>query len=108
MKLLVFDLDMTLAPLGEGIGEEELKLFRQLESEKVRIAISSGKTCDYLCGFLRQVGLKNPIMVGENGADIRFGVDLPPKRHYKTPFSEDAQKSLRKIREILEEDILLG
>lgn len=31
-KLLVFDLDMTLAPLGEGIGEEELKLFRHIDS----------------------------------------------------------------------------
>lgn len=82
IKLLVFDLDSTLAPIGKGMGEKELKLFRRLDQLQIPIAVASGKTCDYLCGFLRQVGLKNPIMIGENGAMIRFGVDLPPREHY--------------------------
>lgn len=103
VRMMIFDLDSTLAPIGLGMGEEELKLFRELENTGVRIAICSGKTCDYLCGFMRQIGLKNPILIGENGAVIRFGIDLPPKRHYRVPFSIEAIDSLRKIRQILEE-----
>ena len=103
VRMIIFDLDSTLAPIGQGMGEEELKLFRKLENMGMQIAICSGKTCDYLCGFMRQIGLKNPILIGENGAVIRFGIDLPPKQHYRVPFSEEAVKSLKKIRKILEE-----
>lgn len=105
IQLMVFDLDSTLAPIGFGMGEEELELFRKLENTGVRIAICSGKTCDYLCGFMRQIGLKNPVLIGENGAVIRFGIDLPPKRHYRVPFSREATESLKKIRQVLEERI---
>lgn len=104
IKLLVFDLDSTLAPIGKGMGEKELKLFRRLDQLQIPIAVASGKTCDYLCGFLRQVGLKNPIMIGENGAMIRFGVDLPPREHYQIPISKEAKESLHRVREILEEN----
>ena len=103
IKLLVFDLDSTLAPVGKGMGEEELKLFRKLENTGIRIAVASGKTCDYLCGFLRQVGLRNPIMIGENGAMIRIGVELPPKEYYQVPISESAASSLKRVRQILDE-----
>ena len=102
VKLVIFDLDSTLAPIGLGMGQEELKLFRKLEETGVQVAICSGKTCDYLCGFMRQVGLKNPILIGENGAVIRYGVDLPPKLHYRVPYSEEAAKSLNKIRQVLQ------
>ena len=102
VKLVIFDLDSTLAPIGLGMGEKELKLFRKLEENGVQIAICSGKTCDYLCGFMRQVGLKNPILIGENGAVIRYGVDLPPKQHYRVPYSEEAAKSLHMIRQVLQ------
>lgn len=103
IRMIIFDLDSTLAPIGRGMGEEELELFRKLECLGVQIAICSGKTCDYLCGFMRQIGLKNPILIGENGAVIRFGIDLPPKQHYRVPFSKEAVKSLKQIRKILEE-----
>ena len=103
VRMMIFDLDSTLAPIGFGMGEEELKLFRELENTGVRIAICSGKTCDYLCGFMRQIGLKNPILIGENGAVIRFGIDLPPKRYYRVPFSQEAANSLEKMRQVLEE-----
>lgn len=103
IQMMVFDLDSTLAPIGKGMGDEELKIFKELEEMGVKIAVCSGKTCDYLCGFFRQVGLKEPILIGENGAVIRFGVELPPRLHYRVPFSTDAAESLKKIRKILEE-----
>ena len=103
IRLLVFDLDSTLALLGKGIGEKELKIFREIEKQGVRIAIASGKTCDYLCGFMRQVGLQDPILIGENGAVIRFGVDLPPRHYYRIPFSKEIELALKEIRNILED-----
>lgn len=103
VKIVIFDLDSTLAPIGMPVGEEELTLLRKIEETGVRIAICSGKTCDYLCGFMRQIGIKNPILIGENGAVIRIGVDLPPKWHYRVPVSSQATASLKSIRSLLVE-----
>ena len=78
--ILVFDLDGTLCPVGKGMLPQDAALLRRLEDEGFTIAICSGKTTFYLCGFLRQVGLKSPIMVGENGGAVQFGIGLPPER----------------------------
>ena len=43
IKLIVFDLDGTLAQLGNGIEPQNLELLRQLEEAGARIAICSGK-----------------------------------------------------------------
>ena len=80
-RLVVFDLDKTLCPLGKGIADENLAMLRALEKTGVRIAICSGKPTYYLCGLMRQVGLERPVLVGENGAVIQFGVDLPPREY---------------------------
>ena len=100
-RLLVFDLDSTLAPIGSGMGKKELKLFRKLENSKINIAICSGKSCDYLCGFMRQIGCKAPILIGENGAIIRFGIELPPSRYYRVPYSDKATLALQEIKQLL-------
>ena len=77
IRLAVFDLDGTLAPLGKPVAPETVALLHQLENTGVRIALCSGKPTYYLCGFARQLGLADPILVGENGAVIQLGVDLP-------------------------------
>ena len=102
VRLIVFDLDGTLAALGKGIEPENLKLLHALEEKGARIAICSGKPTYYLCGFMRQVGLKKPILVGENGAVIQMGVDLPPTQYYVAPYSEGAKRSIRLLREAIE------
>lgn len=102
LKLAVFDLDGTLAELGKGILQEDIELLKQLEKIGVRIVVCSGKPAYYLCGFMRQVGLKHPILIGENGATIQFGVDLPPREYYVLPYSQDAKKSLHYIRKNLD------
>jgi len=102
IRLIVFDLDGTLAQLGKGILPEDLMLLRRLEDAGARIAICSGKPTYYLCGFMRQVGLKAPILVGENGAVIQFGVDLPPKDYFVVPYSAAAKRSIRLLRDALE------
>ena len=44
MKLIVFDLDGTLAALGKGIEPKNLEQLKALEDAGARIAICSGKT----------------------------------------------------------------
>lgn len=102
LKLAVFDLDGTLTELGKGILPKDIELLKELEDSGVRIAICSGKPAYYLCGFMRQVGLKHPILIGENGATIQFGVDLPPKEYYVLPYSSVAKESLKYIKESLD------
>ena len=102
IRLIVFDLDGTLAKLGRGILPGDLALLRRLEDAGARIAICSGKPTYYLCGLMRQVELRAPILVGENGAVIQFGVDLPPKEYFVAPYSPGAKRSLRLIKDMLE------
>lgn len=101
-KLIVFDLDGTLAEAGCGILPENLAMLRELEKRGMRIAICSGKPTYYLCGFMRQVGLAAPILVGENGAVIQFGVDLPPKAYHVLPYSDAAKHSMRLMRDAID------
>ncbi len=98
IKLVVCDLDGTLAQIGRGIPAESIELLRALEAHGVRIAICSGKPTYYLCGMMRQVGLRAPVLVGENGAVIQFGVDLPPRTYCVAPYSGAARESLRLLR----------
>lgn len=97
-KLLAFDLDGTLAQIGKGMLPEHVDQLRLLETSGYRIAIVSGKPVDYLCGFARQLGLTRPILVGENGAVIQIGVDLPPRDFHILPYSQEAKQSIDHIR----------
>ncbi len=98
IRLVVFDLDGTLAPVGLGMTEENIELLKKIEKTGVRVAICSGKPCYYLCGFMRQTGLSAPILVGENGGEIVFGVDLPPVIHKTMPYSKEAKATLEFLR----------
>ena len=103
IKLIVFDLDNTLAPVGKGILPETVEGLKEIEKTGVRIAICSGKPTFYTCGLMRQVELTDPVFVGENGAVIQFGVDLPPKRFEVQSYSREAKETLRFLRGKIEE-----
>lgn len=100
-KLLVFDLDGTLAQPGEGMLPENVNKLIQLEQMGYKIALCSGKTSYYLCGFARQLGLREPILIGENGATFQFGIDLPPKRYEVYPYSEKAREQRERMRMLI-------
>lgn len=102
-RLIVFDLDNTLAALGKGILPQDVALLRALEEKGARIAICSGKPTYYLCGFMRQVELCAPVLVGENGAVIQLGVDLPPRDYFVAPYSQDARRSIALLRAAFDE-----
>lgn len=102
-KLLVFDLDGTLAQRAKGIGYKDIQKLKELEKSGYRIAICSGKPTYYLCGFARQLELENPILIGENGGSFQFGVALPPKKYYKYPYSKRAGMQLAQLRKLIDE-----
>jgi len=99
-KLLVFDLDGTLANVGKSMVNTDVEKLIALEKAGYTIAICSGKPSYYLCGFARQLGLQEPILVGENGATFQFGIELPPKRYEVYPYS-DAAKAQRNMMKAL-------
>lgn len=103
-KLLVFDLDGTLAGVGKSVANADVKKLIELEDLGYRIAICSGKPSYYLCGFARQLGLREPILVGENGATIQFGIELPPKRYEVHPYSESAKAQRDRMRELIDRE----
>lgn len=98
IKLIVFDLDNTLAEHGKGIAATDIEKIKKLENKGIKIAICSGKPVHYLSGFMRQVGLKTPYLLGENGAVLQVNVELPPKELYILPYSMQAKESLAFIK----------
>lgn len=100
IKLIVSDLDGTLARTGySAITDTALKTLKEIESKGVKIAVCSGKPTYYLCGYLRQCDWKTPIMMGENGSVIQFGITVPPEFYRVVPYSDNAKKSLAFLKE---------
>ena len=104
-RLIVFDLDGTLAALGKGIEPDDVNTLRRLEAAGARIAICSGTPTYYLCGLMRQVGLRAPVLVGENGAVIQLGVNLPPRDYFVAPYSDAAKRSIRLLADALSAEV---
>ena len=104
MSLIIFDLDGTLAPIGLPVPEGIADGLRKLEDKGHQLAVCSGKPLAYLCGMLRQVGLKKPALAGENGAAIQLGVDLPPMHRSVLPYPESARRKLAELRELIDRD----
>ena len=103
-KLLVFDLDGTLAKVGKSMVNADVEKLIKLEQLGYTIVICSGKPAYYLCGFARQLGLREPILVGENGATFQFGVELPPVRYEVYPYSESAKTQLEMMRALIDRE----
>lgn len=103
-KVVVFDLDGTIAKVGQPTSHSVQVLLKKLQ-KVARIVICSGKPIYYLCGFCRQLGLVQPIMVGENGAEVCFGYDLPPTIHTQVNLSSDVAIRLVTLRERISSEL---
>lgn len=101
-RLVVFDLDGTLAEIGKAVKAENVDKLKEIEGY-ADVAICSGKPIYYLCGLTRQLGLKNPIHIGENGAVLCFGYDLPPSRYERVKVDKYTKSLLAKLRDEIEE-----
>lgn len=102
-RLLIFDLDGTLCPYNGPMTTEDIEALRQLEREGYKIAVCSGKPVYYLCGFMRQVGLVEPILAGENGSMIQFGIVMPNDRRFRYPVSDRAKAQIARVKARIDE-----
>ena len=102
-KLLVFDLDGTLALPAKRMAEEDVQKLVALEDAGYKIVLCSGKSSYYLCGFARQLGLKDPILAGENGGTFQFGIALPPEKYAEYPYSKRAKEQILRMKELIDE-----
>ena len=108
-SVLVLDLDDTTAPIGRPASARTVKLLKKLERKGYRIVFSSGKPAFYLCGFVRQLGLQEPVLIGENGCTLQLGIDLPPSKNLLLPLEKEVRAHLallkQKILEACEETV---
>ena len=100
--LVVFDLDGTLAKVGQATEPENVALLHKIREKGARIALSSGKPTFYLCAFARQLGLQDAVLVGENGSVIQVGTALPPTLYRKAKIPDVTKKALKTLREMME------
>ena len=99
---LVFDLDGTLADPGHPCLPENTELLQEL-AKHAHIVLSSGKPTFYLCGFVRQLGLCDAILIGENGGVLQTGVHLPPPVYREATIPTVTRNALKELRTKLEE-----
>lgn len=105
IKLVVFDLDGTLAPAYGPTPKEDLETLKQLEKSGVKIGICSGKPNYYISGYLRQANWNSPILMGENGSTIQFGTFTPPEFCCVLPHAVEAEESISLLKKLISEKI---
>ncbi len=104
-KFIALDLDGTLCSVGESIPESVIKSLKKIAKKGARLIICSGKPTYYLCGLFRQVGIKDVILVGENGATYQEGISLPPKVFYKVELEKDVCESFEILKNKIKEKL---
>ncbi len=67
-KMLVCDVDGTLAPHGAPIAQTVAAALYVLERRGHTVGFASGKTAAYLEGMARGIGLRRAVIIAENGA----------------------------------------
>lgn len=100
-RFIVFDLDDTLAAVNKPVLAENVALLHALQAQGRQIVLCSGKPVYYLCGFCRQLGLPDAILIGETGAVIQGGSDLPPKFYIKNNVRAEVLSQMNLVREAL-------
>lgn len=80
IKLLVFDIDGTLAKTEEFIPVHISARLREFEDNRLQIVLISGRTASYLAGLARGMGLKKPLVAGENGGVMFNPLNLWEKK----------------------------
>ena len=105
LRLLILDLDGTLAPYDRATKPNNIERLKTIENAGVKICLCSGKPVFYTCAFMRQIELKDPIIIGENGAEIQFGIHLPPRFFHHFAYSEEARKSLHFFKKAIQQAI---
>jgi HAD superfamily hydrolase (TIGR01484 family) len=98
IKLIIFDIDNTLAKSNKPIGDVAINFLKKTESSGISIALISGKPTVYISGLARQIGLINPIISGENGAYIYYSSSFPPQKEIVLFDSKKGTKKLDNLK----------
>ena len=101
-KLLAFDLDHTLCDPDFPIDQDTLQFLQETEASGMRIAIMSGRPAMYINGLGRQLGLKELIVSGENGAYTYYHISFPPNKIIHTTQSEE-NEAFAQLRQLVQE-----
>ncbi len=96
-KLLIFDIDGTLCDINRPIGAELLATLQALSTHH-RIVLASGKPFGYIAGLIRQLGLAECMVIGENGGTLMYSAAFPPKSYYQIDVPEAVQVRFLEIR----------
>lgn len=75
-KLIVIDVDGTIAEPNKPVELEVAIKLQDLERKGLRLVFASGKSSWYLSGLARGLGIKHPLVVGENGCVIFDPLEL--------------------------------
>jgi len=98
IRLIIFDIDNTLAKSNKPIEHEIIDFLQQIESTGIIVALISGKPTVYISGLARQIGLINPIISGENGAYIHYSSSFPPQQEIVLFKEESEIRKLEKLK----------
>lgn len=96
-KLVVFDVDDTLAEIDTPMEKSTIELLQKLIDKGIPVGLASGKPAMYLSGFARQSGLKIPVIIGENGLEVYLGHGFPPKKYISVGITEEQKRLLAKL-----------
>lgn len=99
IKLAVFDIDGTLAPTENCIPESISHTLQSIEDKGIRVVLISGRTASYLAGLARGMGIKKPLVAGENG-----GVIFDPIIFWERKLDVIPPEHVTKIRSIVLRD----
>lgn len=103
LKLIAFDIDNTLAELDKAMKSETIEALKELEKKQVQILFISGRPVSYVTGFVRQIGLENPIVSGSNGGVVKESITVPPKGYYCMAVSDYQRRQMQLIYKELED-----
>jgi hydroxymethylpyrimidine pyrophosphatase-like HAD family hydrolase len=95
-KLLIFDVDGTLAPHGQPLEREVAGALCELEQRGHVVGFASGKTFEYLDGLARGTGLKKLTTISENGAVLFYADRLYPMAA-RPPLFDTLQRDIERL-----------
>ncbi len=98
IQLIAMDLDGTLADLNCPIQPETVKILQELQKEEIKLVLTSGKPISYLSGLIRQLGMEDIILIGDNGAVIYFNHTFPPRKPIVLEMTSAAKEEIEKLR----------
>lgn len=105
MRMVIFDLDGTLAEQGQPIPPRACEALLSLERQGMQVVLCSGKPTYYLAGIARQVGLKKVALIGETGFAVQIGTQLPPEAYHEKPISPDTKAFLQELAERIRSEV---